>query len=111
MRRHPHSRWWFTFIFIQSFYYSLITAVDVEDSILGTLVEELISSGFRPYLTSVGGSGLGILSPYDPANYTLSSPLTPGTPGQQPSLREALEVQGIEELTEWAEKRGRWLYV
>lgn len=75
---------------------------------MGALTEELIGSGFRPYLTSVGGSGLGILSPYDPAN---RSPSTPGTLGQQPSLREALEAQDTEELTEWAEKRGRWLYV
>jgi hypothetical protein len=110
MRRHPHSRWWGS-LFIQSLDYSLITAVDVEDSVLGALAEELISSGFRPYLTSVGGSGLGILSPYDPANYTPGSPSTPGTLGQQPLLRETLEAQGIEELTEWAEKRGRWLYV
>ena len=91
--------------------YPLITAVDVEDSVLGALAKELISSGFRPYLTSVGGSGLGILSPYDPANYGLDSPSTPGSLCQQPSLREALEAQGIEELTGWAEQRGRWLYV
>ena len=107
MRCHPHSRWWGPLL-NQSFDYLLITAVDVEDSILGTLTEELISSGFRPYITSVGGSGLGILSPYDPANHTFP---TPRTTDQQPSLCEALEAQDVEELTEWAEKRGRWLYV
>ena len=85
--------------------------VDVEDSVLGALAKELISSGFRPYLTSVGGSGMGILSPYDPANLGLDSPSTPGSQVQRPSLREALEAQGVEELTEWAEQRGRWLYV
>lgn len=84
---------------------------DVKDSVLGALAEELRSSGFRPYLTSVGGSGLGVLSPYDPANHGLDSSSTPGPLSQQPSLREALEAQGIEELTEWAEQRGRWLYV
>jgi len=83
----------------------------VKDGVLSALAEQLISSGFRPYLTSVGGSGLGILSPYDQANYTLDSPSTPGTLGRQPSLRESLEAQAIEELTEWAEQRGRWLYV
>lgn len=111
MRCHAHSRWWDSPL-IQSCDCSLITAVDVEDSVLSALTKELIGSGFRPYLTSVGGSGLGILSPYDPANYALGSPSsTPGTLGQQPSLREALEAQGVEELTEWAEQRGRWLYV
>src|ERR1700677_469680 len=98
--------------FINCFFYiyPLISAVDMEDSVLGALAEELSSSGFRPYLTSVGGSGLGILSPYDPANHGLD-PSTPKPLSQQPSLREALEAQGIEELTGWAEQRGRWLYV
>ena len=85
--------------------------VDVEDSVLSALAEELGSSGFRPYLTSIGGSGLGILSPYDPANHGLGSSSTPTPLGQQPSLRDALEAQGIGELTGWAEQRGRWLYV
>ncbi len=83
----------------------------MEDSVLGALTENLFSLGFRPYLTSVGGSGLGILSPYDPANYASSSPSGPGTLGQPPSLRAVFEAQGIEELTPWAEQRGRWLYV
>jgi hypothetical protein len=98
--------------FIDFFWdFPLITVVDVKDSVLGALAEELSSSGFRPYLTSVGGSGLGVLSPYDPANHGLDTSSIPGPLSQQHSLREALEDQGIEELTEWAEQRGRWLYV
>lgn len=82
----------------------------MKESVLRALTEELTSSGFRPYLTSVGGSGLGILSPYDPANYAVVSPKG-DSQGHQPSLREVFEAQGIEELTTWAEQRGRWMYV
>jgi len=82
----------------------------VKESVLRALTEELASSGFRPYLTSVGGSGLGILSPYDPANYAVASPKGE-SPDHPPSLREVFEAQGIEELTAWAEQRGRWMYV
>lgn len=80
------------------------------ESVLRALMESLTGSGFRPYLTSVGGSGLGILSPYDPANYAVSSP-NRENPDQPPSLRDAFEGKKIEELAEWAEQRGRWLYV
>jgi hypothetical protein len=80
----------------------------MKESVLRGLVEALTGSGFSPYLTSVGGSGLGVLSPYDPANYALSNPENPDQP---PSLREAFEGKRIEELAGWAEQRGRWLYV
>jgi len=82
----------------------------VKESVLHALTEGLTSSGFRPYLTSVGGSGLGVLSPYDPANYAVSSSKSEN-PDQQPSLREAFEAKGIEQLSAWAKQRGRWLYV
>lgn len=82
----------------------------MNESVLHALTEGLTSSGFCPYLTSVGGSGLGILSPYDPANYAVASPKG-GKSDYQPSLREAFDAQGIDELTAWAEQRGRWLYV
>ncbi|KAI0261486.1 cystathionine beta-lyase [Gloeopeniophorella convolvens] len=86
---------------------------DVKDNVLDTLKAALTDSGYRPYLTSVGGSGLGILSPYDPANYAPEAPLTPpeNSPDELPSLRGAFQVQGTEELSAWAEQRGRWLYV
>jgi hypothetical protein len=82
----------------------------VNESVLHALTEALTSSGFWPYLTSVGGSGLGILSPYDPANYAVASPKGENS-DHHPSLREAFDAQGIDELTAWAEQRGRWLYV
>lgn len=82
----------------------------MKDSVLRALVEGLTNSGYRPYLTSVGGSGLGVLSPYDPANYAVASSNGEDA-DQQASLREAFEDKGIEELAGWAEQRGRWLYV
>ena len=82
----------------------------MNESVLRALTEGLVGSGFCPYLTSVGGSGLGILSPYDPANYAVASPKE-GTFDHHPSLREAFDAQGINELTAWAEQRGRWMYV
>jgi hypothetical protein len=82
----------------------------VNETVLHALKEVLTNSGFHPYLTSVGGSGLGILSPYDPANYAITSPKGEST-DHQPSLREAFDARGINELTAWAEQRGRWLYV
>jgi hypothetical protein len=82
----------------------------VKENVLRALTEGLTSSGFHPYLTSIGGSGLGILSPYDPANYAVASPKGESSDHQH-SLREAFEAQGINELTAWVEQRGRWLYV
>ncbi|KAH9966258.1 cystathionine beta-lyase [Lactifluus volemus] len=84
---------------------------DVKESVLAALIETLTSSGFQPYLTSVGGSGLGILSPYDPANYTSDHPSALGHSDQQHSLHGTFQIKTVEELTAWAENRGRWLYV
>jgi hypothetical protein len=81
----------------------------VKESVLRALVEGLSTSGYHPYLTSVGGSGLGILSPYDPANYAITSSKLENSDHQR--ALEAFEAQGIEELTAWAEQRGRWMYV
>ena len=82
----------------------------MKETDLHALIEALANAGFQPYLTSVGGSGLGVLSPYDPANYAVTSSKTEN-PDQPPSLREAFEDKRIEELAGWAEQRGRWLYV
>ena len=38
------------------------TVIDFEDEQLQDLITNLIRGNFEPYLTSVGGSGLGILS-------------------------------------------------
>jgi hypothetical protein len=95
---------------------------------LGTLMmEELIRQGFEPYLTSVGGSGLGILSPYTehrtrelhmkPIPEQLGQLTPPGTPGprkipsQLESLRQPFLSANVTGMTDWATNLGRWLYV
>ena len=82
---------------------------------------ELRSDGFEPYLTSVGGSGLGVLSPYHPIDITTATRLI--SPSDAPAngdlaanhdldlLRAAFESKGELELGGWSENVGRWLYV
>ena len=114
-------------------------ATDFKDDELNVLIDVLIREGFQPYLTSVGGSGLGILSPYaehrttrtahhrpsaDPQQ-TAGGPVTPPetptpelsqvAPGKQgeplESLRPVFETASVGELAEWTTGLGRWLYV
>ena len=112
---------------------------DFEDERLQDLISLLIRESFQPYLTSVGGSGLGILSPYaehrnhgsqihrPPGDFGQVTP--PGTPTpskqHQPeivdryekgvndldSLRASFVSSTVAELPEWASDLGRWLYV
>ncbi|KAF8656838.1 hypothetical protein AX16_002386 [Volvariella volvacea WC 439] len=109
---------------------------DFKEDHLHNLVNDLSRLGFQPYLTSVGGSGLGILSPYahhrNPRSrgprptHPLSEVTPPGTPspdqevpkGLAPRvdadaepLRPSFETSSLEELPTWAEGLGRWLYV
>ena len=93
------------------------------------LMDDLIREGFDPYLTSVGGSGLGILSPY-PEHRTrgshtrhtlegLGQVTPPDTPIPQ-EISSNIELTPLhapfvsinsEQLAEWAAGLGRWLYV
>ena len=109
---------------------------DFEDERLQDLISLLIRESFQPYLTSVGGSGLGILSPYAEHRNRGSRP--PGglgqvTPPDTPAPREQLQPEIVDryekgvsdldplrasfvsstvaELPEWASGLGTWLYV
>ncbi|KAM5538467.1 hypothetical protein V8D89_007800 [Ganoderma adspersum] len=98
---------------------------DFQDEKLQALISALLTDGYRPYITAVGGSGLGILSPYDDIaadpnadSPPLSPPATPdpsredglrGAP--QPSIRKGFETITTLELPQWASERGKWLYV
>ena len=75
-------------------------------------------------MTAVGGSGLGILSPYDEIapgedgeTPPLSPPMTPdpnranSSMVEQPSIRKRFESLSIAEMSSWASTRGKWLYV
>ena len=96
------------------------------DEKLKQLMGELRLDGFEPYLTSVGGSGVGILSPHavpdGPQHFAAYSvPVTPPeTPGSAAveseeippsSLRVGFENTATIDFTKWADQRGRWLYV
>lgn len=91
-------------------------------------MDDLIREGFDPYLTSVGGSGLGVLSPYpehrtpgSTTRYTLEG-LGQATPPDTPVPRQSSNIETVplrasfvsvksEQLVEWAAGLGRWLYV
>src|SRR5271168_1128679 len=94
-----------------------------ERSTLEKLIANLTTAGFQPYLTSVGGSGLGILSPYTPHQKSAqdSPPMTPeenpedkGDPKGDTSpvtpMLATFESKPVAELGEWAEARGKWLF-
>ncbi|KAJ8453951.1 hypothetical protein ONZ51_g13311 [Trametes cubensis] len=96
---------------------------DFADDALQALISTLEAQGYRPYVTAVGGSGMGILSPYDPimvdgeddVSPPLSPPATPDPNGagesQHPSIRRRFESVDVSELSQWASGRGKWLYV
>lgn len=82
------------------------------------LTTALSSDGFDPYLTSVGGSGLGILSPYGQRQAAIAGPATPPeTPngdvdtGAPDPLRSTFETKTADELGSWADAQGKWLFV
>ncbi|KAH6909047.1 cystathionine beta-lyase [Coprinopsis sp. MPI-PUGE-AT-0042] len=108
-------------------------ATTSKDEELNALIDELIREGFHPYLTSVGGSGLGILSPYPEHRTRGSDPQPPrqgaggpATPPETPTpdvaerhkkqalasdpLRPTFETAATTDLAEWATGLGRWLY-
>ena len=134
MCSHAHPRW---YVIKSSISCSLFTegseSTDFKDSDLQTLIDELIRQGFQPYLTSVGGSGLGILSPF-PEHRTQGSDshrsrqeagqvTPPETPNPEIAegyekqsggfnpLRPSFESEATTDLPQWAASLGRWLYV
>jgi len=116
------------------------TFIDFKDEQLQDLIDSLIRESFQPYLTSVGGSGLGILSPYPehrnrgsrqvrhaPEGYGQVTPPDTPTPRELSSdeiatglakgasdldpLRAPFLSSTVAELPEWASELGRWMYV
>jgi len=96
---------------------------DFSDALMADLLAELSANNFDPHLTSVGGSGLGILSPYpEHRNSSANVPQGQVTPPETPdeaangsqlgnSLRTPFEVNSLSELSGWAHDLGKWLYV
>lgn len=69
---------------------------DISPDALAALRTTLEAAGFAPYVTAVGGSGVGILHPDDRTS-SASSDLA----------REILST-GVDELDGWALAKGRW---
>lgn len=114
-------------------------SLDFEPANLQDLVDDLFREKFEPYITSVGGSGLGILSPYPeqrnrdvvpsssrtyedvPTFEQVTPPETPvpesqehlsiSFSGGENTLRVPFEAIPIDGLAEWANGQGQWLYV
>ena len=100
---------------------------DFGADVLQELTSALEKDNFQPYLTAVGGSGVGILSPYEVHRQVARESKDPITPPDTPSLGDntvdvnladeslslKAEFESVvhEEFTGWAESRGRWLYV
>ncbi|KAF7312172.1 Cystathionine beta-lyase [Mycena indigotica] len=85
------------------------------------LTGQLEIQQFVPYTVAVGGSGLGILSPYAAPNLTetkstivsdqMTPPETPGFMSFDTLMRIAFEKQSTDSLPRWADSLGHWLYV
>ena len=101
-----------------------IFCVDFPEEKLHQLMSELRTDGFEPYLTSVGGSGVGVLSPYtssaNPSAYDtlVTPPETPNVCAEAEEgslatapLRAAFVDKPTVEFGSWATDLGRWLYV
>lgn len=96
---------------------------DFAEEKLKELIADLYKDGFEVYVTSVGGSGLGILSPYNPVLHGLALATPPETPNEElengddegdapfEPFRASFERMSTDEFTRWAEGRGRWLFV
>ena len=99
---------------------------DLEQASLEELISSLEEDGYGTYLTSVGGGGLGVLSPYsdDHESGLDDGPVTPpetpgfgGSPetgdgvGLYESRRAVFGRKSPVELVEWMQSRGMWLYV
>ena len=90
-----------------------------EQSKLKQLSTDLTTANFEPYFTSVGGSGLGILSPHTqrPNPRQDSPPMTPNHESDdehqedKSGLLAGFKSSEVAGLSEWAEARGMWLYV
>lgn len=86
-----------------------VTSLDFAASLLEELIADLVKDNFQPYVTAVGGSGLGVLSPWHPQAPLETPPHTPEVGKEQ--LRSVFAMTPIPELTKLAEERGRWLFV
>ncbi|KAH8920513.1 cystathionine beta-l [Atractiella rhizophila] len=81
---------------------------DFSDALLGRLTTQLADKGFAPYLTSVGGSGYGIQLPNGKRDAVRSEG---GNEAFTLPGLERFKLARPEQLSDWAESNGKWIYV
>jgi hypothetical protein len=100
----------------------LLKFSDFEETVLQDLITALSNDGFDAYITSVGGNGLGILSPYRQQLHPESGPETPpetpngsnhinGNDSPPEPLQPHFETTAGGDLADWAGGLGRWMHV
>jgi hypothetical protein len=77
---------------------------DFTDDKMQALLAELRASGFEPYSTAIGGSGLGVFHPHVSEDGISAA-------DQTASLVKSFAQIGAPELGAWSEGQGRWLFV
>lgn len=80
---------------------------DFPESTLSDLIEALRQDGFVPYLTSVGGPGLGIMQTKVHARDGVAP--AAAEPSHVPAGRLFRDIPAAE-LAEWAVKSGHWVH-
>ena len=71
-------------------------AADISTETLEALKTALSEAGFAPYVTAVGGSGVGILHPEHRTGASLTD------------LAQEILSTGVDALDSWALSQGRW---
>ena len=86
---------------------SVVSYTDFHDEKLQTLISTLLADGYQPYVTAVGGSGLGILSPYDEIVADEDDDSPPLSPPPRPKLRPKGRVglSRVLDLRRWPRAR------
>jgi hypothetical protein len=81
--------------------------IDMPEARLQDLVQSLRDDGFVPYLTAVGGSGLGVLQ-------SVASAVDVAAPGagehNHIPIRKAFQEIDASRLEAWAEQTGDWVF-
>lgn len=83
----------------------------MSETLLQDLIQSLTNDGFQPYLTAVGGSGLGVLLPSSPHLASAIDVKAPGAgEGSHVPLRKAFQECDATRLEVWAEQTGEWIF-
>lgn len=86
--------------------WTISLTVAFSEQSLDALIADLTESGFHPYLTSVGGSGLGLHRPQPAKDVAAEG----GDETFHVSLRMAFRGIPKEQLDSWATAQGKWVF-